>query len=62
VLCDFKVFTQSKIVQKLMLKNIAVFPIDLKKVPFLIQSEVNDYKDYLKLLTDSTLAVVKSGK
>lgn len=37
IFCDFKVFTMSKMVKKLMEQNIPVFPIDLKKVPFSIR-------------------------
>lgn len=37
VLCDWKVFTTSRIVRKLNSLNITVFPIDLKKVPFSLQ-------------------------
>jgi len=37
IFCDFKVFSNSKIVKKLIGEGIVVFPIDVKKVPFSLQ-------------------------
>lgn len=37
VFCDFKIFTNSKLVRKLINQNIAVFPMDVKKVPYSLQ-------------------------
>lgn len=37
IFCDMKTFSKSKLIKKLILKQIAIFPIDLKKVPFSLQ-------------------------
>ncbi len=61
IFCDMKTFSKSKLVKKLILKQIPIFPIDLKKVPYSLQEQVTSYKNYLKLLISSTFFVTKSG-
>lgn len=50
ILTDFKIFSSSLLIKKLLLKNVAIFPLDNKKVPYTIQDEISVYQDYLKLL------------
>lgn len=62
IFCDFRIFTKSKAIKKMIGGNRPVFPIDLKKVPFSVQTELSNYKQYIDYLLGASFAVAKSGK
>lgn len=37
IFCDFRIFTKSKVIRKMIGANRPVFPIDMRKVPFSVQ-------------------------
>lgn len=62
VFCDFTIFAKSKLIKRLMSQKIIVFPIDPKKVPFSLQGETTNYKDYIRLLLSSSFFITKPGQ
>lgn len=62
IFCDFRIFSKSKVIKRMIANNKPVFPMDIRKVPFSVQEQFNSYKQYVDFLIGAGFAIAKSGK
>jgi hypothetical protein len=55
-------YKNNKFYERLLKNGVPVFPIDAKKVPFLLQDTIHNYPEYIEFMSSHYLCVTKSGK